>query len=222
MPKKVGNYRLEEKIGSGSFATVYRATYNNSDLVVAIKEISKKKVANAQSWEHLAGEIKLMRTLNHPNIVHFIDHFHSERNVYVVMEYLPGGDLRDFIQSEGRLDEATTRFFLLQLIDGLSFLHDRKIIHRDLKPQNILLTKKSRDAFVKIADFGFVKQLEEMDVAGTICGTPLYMAPEIVNRQEYDAKEIFRWYMSSSIILAITRKKIIWTNPQILYQLTRF
>jgi serine/threonine-protein kinase ULK/ATG1 len=188
MPKKVGNYRLEEKIGSGSFATVYRATYNNSELVVAVKEISKKKVSNAQSWEHLAGEIRLMRTLNHPNIVHFIDHFHSERNVYVVMEYLSGGDLREFIQAEGRLDETTTRFFLLQLIDGLSFLNDRKIIHRDLKPQNILLTKKSRDALVKIADFGFVKQLEEMDVAGTICGTPLYMAPEIVNRLEYDSK----------------------------------
>lgn len=95
-----------------------------------------------------------------------------------MFEYCGGGDLRVYLDKFGRLSEHTTRFFLLQLCDGLIYLNDRHMIHRDLKPQNILLTEQSPHALLKIADFGFVKFVDEASVAATMCGTPLYMVSE--------------------------------------------
>ena len=154
---------------------MYRAVDTNTNETVAIKEISRSKIADERSKKHLDAEIRLLKEFAHPNIVRLIDHMASSNNIYLVFEYCGGGDLRVYIDKVGRLSEHTTRFFLLQLCDGLVYLNQRHMIHRDLKPQNILLTEQSSHAVLKIADFGFVKYVEEASVAATMCGTPLYM-----------------------------------------------
>ena len=139
--------------------------------------------------ENLEQEIAIMRDYLHGNIVQLFEHFSSQRYIYLVLELCPGGDLSKFIKKRGRLDEPVAHVFLKQITDGLKFLQSKNVIHRDLKPANILLSEASDRALLKIADFGFAKQLAEVaSMAQTPCGSPLYMAPEIFEMQEYDAK----------------------------------
>lgn len=142
-----------------------------------------------------------------------IDHMASTNNIYLVFEFCGGGDLRAYIDKFGRLSEHTTRFFLLQLCDGLVYLNERHMIHRDMKPQNILLTEQSPRALLKIADFGFVKYVEEASVAATMCGTPLYMAPEIIDHFEYDAK-VDMWSLGCILFEMLVGKTVFLGSTQ--------
>eukprot|EP00607_Mallomonas_marina_P009647 CAMPEP_0182419592 /NCGR_PEP_ID=MMETSP1167-20130531/4010_1 /TAXON_ID=2988 /ORGANISM="Mallomonas Sp, Strain CCMP3275" /LENGTH=804 /DNA_ID=CAMNT_0024594589 /DNA_START=427 /DNA_END=2841 /DNA_ORIENTATION=+ len=129
-----------------------------------------------------------MRRCTHKNIVCLYDHFTTTRHVYLVLELCRGGDLHNFIRYHSRLDESVTRRFLLQLEKGLQFLNEHHLLHRDIKPQNLLLTEFSSRATLKLADFGMARALAGASLATTHCGSPLYMAPEILRNQDYDAK----------------------------------
>lgn len=190
MSKTIGNgkYVLTQRLGSGSFAQVYLATKAESGETFAIKAIARNKLGDVKIQENLDSEIMIMRDYIHPNIVRLFEHYTSANHIYLVLEYCAGGDLQQYIRKFGRLDERTARRFLIQLARGLQFLHSKHLIHRDIKPQNLLLTEMSDTAIMKIADFGFAKQLTEAAMAHTPCGTPLYMAPEILELREYDAK----------------------------------
>jgi len=188
MLKIVGNYELTLKLGSGSYAQVYKCMHSKTKDVYAIKAISKEKVGDTKLMENLEQEISIMRDYLHPNIVQLFEHFSSSRYIYLVLEICPGGDLSKFIKKCHRVEERVAQGFLRQLSDGLHFLQQKNVIHRDLKPANILLSEFSTQAVLKIADFGFAKHLVEASMAQTPCGSPLYMAPEIFDMQEYDAK----------------------------------
>ena len=139
--------------------------------------------------ENLEQEISIMRDYLHHNIVQLYEHFSSQRYIYLVLELCPGGDLSKYIRKRGRIGEPIAHGFLKQIAAGLKFLQQKNVIHRDLKPANILLSEATDAAVLKIADFGFAKQLQEAaSMAQTPCGSPLYMAPEIFEMQEYDAK----------------------------------
>jgi serine/threonine-protein kinase ULK/ATG1 len=176
MSKTVGEYVLKEKIGKGSYADVYKGTHKVTGLKYAIKAISKDILSEPKLLAGLESEIKIMREFSHENIVCLHEYFSSEKNFYLVLELCEGGDLSKFIRKKKRLDERLAHNFLAQITNGLAFLHDRGFIHRDLKPANVLLSEFSDNAVLKLADFGFARQLAVASLAQTRCGTPLYMA----------------------------------------------
>lgn len=175
MSKTVGEYVLKEKIGKGSYADVYKGTHKVTGQKFAIKAISKDILSEPKLLAGLESEIKIMREFAHDNIVRLHEYFSSEKNFYLVLELCEGGDLSKFIKKKKRLDERLAHSFLTQITSGLAFLHERNFIHRDLKPANVLLSEFSDNAVLKLADFGFARQLTVASLAQTRCGTPLYM-----------------------------------------------
>eukprot|EP01084_Bolivina_argentea_P217201 368838_1 len=186
--KMVGDYVILSSLGAGSFAVVYLAKHRRTLQTVAIKSIYKEKLVARKLVENLEGEINITRSFHHQNIVELYDVIKTERSFYLVLEHCGGGDLHKFLKKHERLSEATTRHFMCQLAAGLLFLRANGLMHRDLKPQNLLLSSDSIDATLKIADFGFARVLTEATMTDTLCGSPQYMAPEIMQGRQYDAK----------------------------------
>ena len=174
MSKIVGDFKLTEKIGRGSYADVYRGEHMKTGQIFAVKKIMKSNLTNPKLITGLENEIKIMREFNHPNIVRLEDSFSSERNFYLVLE-MCSLDLAKFIKTQVRLNEELSCNFLAQILGGLKFLNDKSYVHRDLKPANCLLSENSDQAILKLADFGYARYLEGASLAMTSCGTPLYM-----------------------------------------------
>ncbi|NXG42261.1 ULK3 kinase, partial [Psilopogon haemacephalus] len=154
--------------------------------VVAIKCVSKRSL-NRVSVENLLTEIEILKTIRHPHIVELKDFQWDSDHIYLIMEFCAGGDLSRFIRMRRILPEKVARVFLQQLACALKFLHDRNISHLDLKPQNILLSAPENPQ-LKLADFGFAQHMSPWDEKHVLRGSPLYMAPEMVCRQQYDAR----------------------------------
>ena len=193
---QVGDYvYYQPKIGKGSFSKVYYGEHIVSKNTVAIKKISKKSIQKL-SLDRLMKEIDLLKELDHPNIVKYRDMLSDDSNTYIVNEYCNGGNMKIFIDERGTMKEDEVKFYFTQIKDALKYLIDRSIYHRDIKPQNILVHYKRqnglvdldtnyRDVQLKLADFGFAKEMENESMSDTLCGTPMYMAPEIVFSKKY-------------------------------------
>ena len=195
--EKIGNYNLvrttENELGRGSFSIVYLATYSGPDnkyikngTKVAIKVIKTKNLSQ-KATEILQDEITIMESIKedpHPNIVGCYDVIRKDHlnELYIILEYCDSGDLRGILRKP--IKEKYAQFYFCQLANGLKYLDKNCIIHRDIKPKNILLTDKRR--VLKIADFGFAKKHNEQSLHETMCGSPLYMAPEIMNNNMYN------------------------------------
>jgi len=177
-------YDKKSVIGQGSFAKVYKGWSKQRNIVVAVKKIKKKK------WTHnIQSEINILKELSHTHVVQLFDQeVDKAGDVYLFFEYCDGGDLHQYIRARKVLRETEAADFMMQLSSGLEYLHSRNLTHRDLKPQNLLLFSKQHPIVLKIADFGFARYLPEADLAETLCGTPLYMAPEILARKSYNSK----------------------------------
>uniref|UniRef100_A0A8D0H5P2 Serine/threonine-protein kinase ULK3 n=1 Tax=Sphenodon punctatus TaxID=8508 RepID=A0A8D0H5P2_SPHPU len=186
-PPRLDEFILTERLGSGTYATVYKAyRKKNAREVVAIKCVSKKSL-NKVSVENLLTEIEILKSVRHPHIVELKDFQWDGDNIYLIMEYCAGGDLSRFIRTRRILPEKVARIFLQQLACALKFLHDRNISHLDLKPQNILLSSLEKP-YLKLADFGFAQHMSPWDEKHVLRGSPLYMAPEMVCNRQYDAR----------------------------------
>ena len=188
-PKLVGEWRLERRLGSGSFASVFLAQHvrYGADKQVAVKAIARGKL-NHKLERNLHKEVLIMQGLAHPNIVRLFETHESSKHIYLVMELCQGGDLHVLLRKGGPLGEPTARELMRQLASGMHYLWSRGLIHRDLKPQNLLLSQRGPGAVLKIADFGFATHLGEAAMAETMCGSPLYMAPEVLDGKRYDSK----------------------------------
>ncbi|XP_028920935.1 serine/threonine-protein kinase ULK3 isoform X1 [Ornithorhynchus anatinus] len=186
-PPRLDGFVLTERLGSGTYATVYKA-YSKKDArqVVAIKCVCKKSL-NKASVENLLTEIEILKAARHPHIVQLLDFQWDSTNIYLIMEFCAGGDLSRFIHARRILPEKVARIFLQQLASALQYLHSRNISHLDLKPQNILLTSLERP-HLKLADFGFAQHMTPWAEQHVLRGSPLYMAPEMVCRRQYDAR----------------------------------
>ncbi|XP_042298280.1 serine/threonine-protein kinase ULK2 isoform X3 [Sceloporus undulatus] len=189
-----------------------------TDWEVAIKSINKKNLSKSQLL--LGKEIKILKELQHENIVALYDVQELPNSVFLVMEYCNGGDLADYLQAKGTLSEDTIRVFLQQIAAAMRILHSKGIIHRDLKPQNILLSYANRRKAslsgirIKIADFGFARYLQSNMMAATLCGSPMYMAPEVIMSQHYDAKADL-WSIGTVIYQCLVGKPPFQANsPQ--------
>ncbi|XP_036776575.2 serine/threonine-protein kinase ULK2 isoform X2 [Manis pentadactyla] len=212
-------YSKRDLVGHGAFAVVFRGRHRQkTDWEVAIKSINKKNLSKSQIL--LGKEIKILKELQHENIVALYDVQELPNSVFLVMEYCNGGDLADYLQAKGTLSEDTIRVFLHQIAAAMRTLHSKGIIHRDLKPQNILLSYASRRKLsvsgirIKIADFGFARYLHSNMMAATLCGSPMYMAPEVIMSQHYDAKADL-WSIGTVIYQCLVGKPPFQANsPQ--------
>ncbi|RMZ53892.1 hypothetical protein APUTEX25_005574 [Auxenochlorella protothecoides] len=186
-PRLVGDWEVGAHVGSGSFAIVWRGRHRLTGQDAAIKEINLSRL-NAKLRSSLESEVTILRRIKHANIVRLLDVIETRSRLYLVMEFCAGGDLSQFLRHGRVLPEATARHFLRQLAAGLREMWAHHLVHRDLKPQNLLLSRSSPEADLRIADFGFARNLQPQGLAETLCGSPLYMAPEILGSHKYDAK----------------------------------
>ena len=169
-------YYYSEPIGYGSFSIIYKGfKVGRKNIPIAIKQITKI-IDN----KYFNNEIELMKKLKHPNILQLIDVVQAKGNIYILLEYCNGGDLSKYIKSSE--DNNNYRYFS-QIFSGLEYLYKNNVLHRDIKPQNILIHNNN----IKISDFGFAKAFEKNELITTFCGSPLYMAPEIILNKEYDS-----------------------------------
>ncbi|CAG5113640.1 Oidioi.mRNA.OKI2018_I69.chr2.g7730.t1.cds [Oikopleura dioica] len=185
-------YEYEKKnlIGHGAFAIVFKGKHRQEKKSVAVKVIQRSKIGKPAD-KLLGKEIEILKSLKHENIVSLLDYEENNDQIVLVMEYCNAGDLAEYLQKQGTLSEDTIRTFLQQIVAAMKVLHEKGIIHRDLKPGNILLNRDSSDnnrLRVKIADFGFARHLQGTDMAATLCGSPMYMAPEVLMGHNYCAK----------------------------------
>ena len=181
---KIGRkyYHKFERIGKGSYSTVYKGYCNDDNNIYAIKEIDIE--LNKSNINRFYLEIQLMRRLEHNNIIKLYDTHENDKYIYIIMEYCKYGDLRLFINRKP-LNEYKTQIIMRQIINGMEYIYNNKVFHRDLKPQNILVTD---NCIIKITDFGLAKECEENNLSDTICGSPIYMAPEILQNIKYNNK----------------------------------
>ncbi|XP_054906492.1 serine/threonine-protein kinase ULK1a isoform X2 [Poeciliopsis prolifica] len=210
--ESVGKFEFNRKdlVGHGAFAVVFKGRHKEKrDWEVAVKCINKKNFSKSQAL--LGKEIKILKELRHENIVRLLDYQEMGGCIYLIMEYCNGGDLAEYLQTKGTLSEDTIRVFLQQIAKAMKVLQSKGILHRDLKPQNILLChpegrkSSSINTSIKIADFGFARHLQLNTMAATLCGSPMYMAPEVIMSQNYDAKADL-WSIGTIVYQCLTGK----------------
>ncbi|KAI2814834.1 hypothetical protein CBS115989_8199 [Aspergillus niger] len=177
-------YRLLQQLGKGHFATVYLCVERSTGAQYAVKVFEKRSGDSQHSQnEVLHQEIGILMGVSHPNLLCLRDTFDESDGVYLVLELAPEGELFNLIISQQKFSESETRCIFIQLFEGLKYLHDRGIIHRDIKPENILVANK--ELTVKLGDFGLAKIIGEDSFTTTLCGTPTYVAPEILQERRY-------------------------------------
>ncbi|XP_023817975.1 MAP/microtubule affinity-regulating kinase 4-like isoform X1 [Oryzias latipes] len=185
----IGNYRLLKTIGKGNFAKVKLARHILTGREVAIKIIDKTQL-NPTSLQKLFREVRIMKGLNHPNIVKLFEVIETDKTLYLVMEYASGGEVFDYLVSHGRMKEVEARAKFRQIVSAVHYCHMKNIVHRDLKAENLLL---DADANIKIADFGFSNEFTLGNKLDTFCGSPPYAAPELFQGKKYDGPEVDVW-----------------------------
>uniref|UniRef100_A0AAQ5YQU4 MAP/microtubule affinity-regulating kinase 3 n=1 Tax=Amphiprion ocellaris TaxID=80972 RepID=A0AAQ5YQU4_AMPOC len=185
----IGNYRLLKTIGKGNFAKVKLARHILTGREVAIKIIDKTQL-NPTSLQKLFREVRIMKTLNHPNIVQLFEVIETEKTLYLIMEYASGGEVFDYLVAHGRMKEKEARAKFRQIVSAVHYCHQKNIVHRDLKAENLLL---DADSNIKIADFGFSNEFTEGSKLDTFCGSPPYAAPELFQGKKYDGPEVDIW-----------------------------
>lgn len=195
-----GKYELGKLLGCGAFAKVYHARDLRSGHSVAVKVINKKKLNGTTLMSNIKREISIMRRLRHPHIVKLHEVLATKSKIYFVMEFVKGGELFAKI-AKGRFSEDLSRKFFQQLISAVGFCHARGVYHRDLKPENLLVDENGN---LKVSDFGLsavTDQIRSDGLLHTLCGTPAYVAPEILAKKGYDGAKVDVW--SCGVILFV-------------------
>ncbi|XP_077089430.1 serine/threonine-protein kinase MARK2 isoform X2 [Siphateles boraxobius] len=185
----IGCYRLLKTIGKGNFAKVKLAKHVLTGREVAVKIIDKTQL-NSSSLQKLFREVRIMKVLNHPNIVKLFEVIETEKTLYLVMEYASGGEVFDYLVAHGRMKEKEARAKFRQIVSAVQYCHQKCIVHRDLKAENLLL---DADMNIKIADFGFSNEFTLGNKLDTFCGSPPYAAPELFQGKKYDGPEVDVW-----------------------------
>eukprot|EP01117_Protostelium_nocturnum_P012262 TRINITY_DN450_c1_g1_i1.p1 TRINITY_DN450_c1_g1~~TRINITY_DN450_c1_g1_i1.p1 ORF type:complete len:348 (-),score=97.94 TRINITY_DN450_c1_g1_i1:158-1051(-) len=184
-------YDMKQELGKGAFSVVHLAINKKTGENCAVKIIDKT-VANAEADERrLKNEVEILKKVKHPNVIGLIDIFETSENLYLVMELVTGGELFDKIVEKGQYTERDAATIVQKMLSAVEYLHSNNIAHRDLKPENLLL-KKGDDTGVMLSDFGLSKIVDENARLQTACGTPYYVAPEVLSASGYDL-EVDLW-----------------------------
>ncbi|KAF5455935.1 hypothetical protein F2P56_025461 [Juglans regia] len=197
--RKVGKYEVGRTIGEGTFAKVKFAQNTETGESVAMKVLDRNTIIKHKMVDQIKREISIMKLVRHPYVVRLHEVLASRTKIYIILEYITGGELFDKIVRHGRLSEAESRRYFQQLIDGVDFCHSKGVYHRDLKPENLLLDSQEN---IKISDFGLSALPEQgVSLLRTTCGTPNYVAPEVLSHKGYDGAVADVW--SCGVILYV-------------------
>uniref|UniRef100_M1A013 non-specific serine/threonine protein kinase n=1 Tax=Solanum tuberosum TaxID=4113 RepID=M1A013_SOLTU len=198
---RVGKYELGRTLGEGNFGKVKFAKHTDSAQSFAIKILEKNRIQDLRITDQIKREIRTLKVLKHPNVVRLYEVLASKTKIYMVLEYVNGGELFDRIASKGKLSETQGRKLFQQLIDGVSYCHDKGVFHRDLKLENVLIDGGRN---IKISDFGLSalpQHLRDDGLLHTTCGSPNYVAPEVLSNRGYNGATSDTW--SCGVILYV-------------------
>ena len=186
------DYLIKETLGKGAYATVRLALHIESSRKVAIKTYDKYQLIDPQKKSNMLREIEILKKLDHPHIVKLYETIDSSKHFHLIMEYVPGVSLYAYLKTKPNqcLEESESKQLFRQIISAIEYCHGRNIAHRDIKLDNILLDQKNN---VKIIDFGFSTMNSQDEKSRVFCGTPSYMAPEIVGRRDYYGLQADIW-----------------------------
>lgn len=193
---KIGHYILGDTLGIGTFGKVKIATHHLTNHKVAVKILNRQKIKSLDVVSKIKREIQNLKLFRHPHIIKLYQVISTPTDIFMVMEYVSGGELFDYIVKHGKLKEPEARRFFQQIISGVDYCHRHMVVHRDLKPENLLLDS---NLSVKIADFGLSNMMHDGEFLRTSCGSPNYAAPEVISGKLYAGPEVDIW--SCGVIL---------------------
>ena len=186
---KITDFQITKELGAGSFGHVYLVSHKTTKAQYAIKAIDKRNKANQSEKPYFRREIEVMYKIHHPNVVKLYGHFEDNNYCYFIMEYIAKGNIFNLIPHDNkkRLNVKVVASLMKDVISAVYYLHHMKpiIIHRDIKPENVLL---GEGLVAKLTDFGWSNYMQEDEKRKTVCGTPIYLAPEIIKEEGHDEK----------------------------------
>ncbi|RKO87241.1 kinase-like domain-containing protein, partial [Blyttiomyces helicus] len=177
---KLDDFDILNTLGTGSFGRVHLVKQRKTGKHYAMKVLRKSEIVKLKQVEHTLNEKHILEKLDFPFLVSLLGTFQDSTNVYFILEYVQGGELFTYLRKSGRFSNNIARFYAAEVVMAFEYLHASDIVYRDLKPENLLIDHKGH---IKITDFGFAKQVA--DVTWTLCGTPDYLAPEIIQSKGY-------------------------------------
>ena len=198
------DFELMTTIGTGTFGRVFLSRVKPSAFAkttlspfqyYALKVLQKHNIVKLRQVEHVQNEKEILMTLEHPFIVNLLYNFQSSANLYMVMDYVPGGELFSHLRRMGKFSLPMTRFYACELTCAIGYMHDNGVIYRDLKPENLLLSSRGH---LKLCDFGFAKYVKDGDITWTLCGTAEYLAPELIKGKGHG--KAVDWYALGILI----------------------
>ena len=207
---QIRKYIKGRLLGKGGFAKCYEFTNMETKQITAAKVIPKKSLVKSRAKQKLISEIKIHKSLHHPNIVNFEHYFEDSENVYLLIEICQNQTLNDLLKRRKKLTELEVQCYTIQIIKALKYLHNHRIIHRDLKLGNLFINEKME---LKVGDFGLATKLEfDGERKRTVCGTPNYIAPEILEGKTGHSFEVDIWSLGVIIYTLIIGKPPFETN----------
>ncbi|CAD8087289.1 unnamed protein product [Paramecium primaurelia] len=172
---KLADYEIMNTLGTGSFGRVRLAKQKSNNKYVALKMLKKIEILRLKQVDHIISEFNILKQIKHPFLIEMNGYTQDERYLYFVLEYIQGGELFTYLRNAGTVQNEEAQFYSAQVVLMFEYLHTKNIVYRDLKPENLLV---QNDGYLKLTDFGFAKVVE--DRTYTLCGTPEYLAPEIL------------------------------------------
>lgn len=194
----LGDFVIQRTLGTGSFGRVHLVRSVHNGRFYAIKVLKKARIVKMKQVEHTNDERRMLKIVDHPFLIRMWGTFQDAKNLFMVMDYVEGGELFSLLRRSQRFPNQVAKFYAAEVVLALEYLHAQDIIYRDLKPENILL---DRNGHIKITDFGFAKEVH--DVTWTLCGTPDYIAPEVVSTKAYN-KSVDWWSLGILIYEMLT------------------
>ncbi len=200
-PTDISFYKFGRVIGRGAFGKVNIGLNILTGRIVAIKSFNKKNLSNEKAKKKIVYETNLMRGLYHPAVTKILETFETEKYMLIIMEYISGGNLQNFVKKRRKLCEKTAKILFRQLIQGIKYIHSKGVVHRDIKLENILLDLNN---IVKICDFGVGKITQKGQKLFDQCGTPVYMAPEIIQGDGYEGFPVDIWSAGVALYIMLS------------------
>ena len=192
----LGDFTIQRTLGTGSFGRVHLVQSKHNQRFYAVKVLKKAQVVKMKQVEHTNDERRMLQQVKHPFLITLWGTFQDSKNLYMVMDFVEGGELFSLLRKSQRFPNPVAKFYAAEVTLALDYLHSHNIIYRDLKPENLLL---DRHGHLKITDFGFAKEVP--DITWTLCGTPDYLAPEVVASKGYNKS--VDWYVCPPCIASV-------------------